>query len=160
MANLLPVQWKENLERLSEKAARVLEKLKPVKRTHHSLERITEDLLPSFIQSGGPLLDVRESANELIVTAELPGLKKDDFSVELIGRRLLIKGEKKVVSEKKGAGGSYLSECRYGSFARSVQLPYDVTESAINAVLKDGILTIRMPKPDSARKTQYRVTIS
>jgi HSP20 family protein len=160
MPKLLPSQLKETLERVQEKTGRLLDRVKPSKKTGAAREHITEDLLPAFMQSGGPPLDMHESADELIVTAEVPGLKKDDFSVELIGRRLVIRGEKKLSREQKVSGGSYLSECSYGSFVRSVQLPYDVQDSTIKADLKGGVLTIRMPRPVSERQRHYRVPIS
>ena len=101
MPNLLPDQWKETLERVQDKAVHFLEKFKKSKNTDSDRERINEDFLPSFIQCGGPPLDMHESAGELIVTVEVPGLKKDDIQVELVGRRLVIRGEKKASHEQK-----------------------------------------------------------
>jgi HSP20 family protein len=160
MPDLLPAQWKETLERIKDKAGRFLDKFTQTKHSGTALESITEDQLPAFMQLGGPPLDMHESADELVVTAEVPGLTKDDLTIELVGTRLMIRGEKKVSREQKGSGGSYLSECSYGSFARSVQLPYDIKEGKIKADLKNGLLTIRMPKPDSGKKGQHKVTIS
>lgn len=160
MPNLLPVQLKEMLERVNEKAGRLLDKLKSVKKSDTTRERITEDLLPVFTQFGGPPLDMRESADELIITVEVPGLKRDDFSIELVGRRLVIRGEKRISRERTVPGESYLSECSYGRFERSVQLPYGVADNKIKAELKSGVLTIRMPRPESERKRQHRVLIS
>ena len=160
MPDLLPAQWKETVERIKDKAARFLDKFKQTKRTGTALERITEDQLPAFMQFGGPPLDMHESADELIVTAEVPGLTIGDLKIELVGSRLIIRGEKKVSHEQKGAGGSYLSECSYGSFARSVLLPCDVKDDNVTADLKNGLLTIRMPKSDSEKMRQHRLTIT
>lgn len=160
MHNLLPVQWKESLERIKDKTGHLLEKFSQAKETGSRSESINDDLLPAYMQSGGPPLDMHETADELVVTAEVPGLRKDDFQLELIGDRLVIRGEKKSTRELKGAGGSYLSECSYGSFARSVQLPYDVKAASIKADLKGGVLTIRMPKPFQESKRPHRLTIS
>ena len=160
MPNLLPEQWKETLERVQEKTGRFLDKFKPAKKMSHALEHMTEDFLPAFMQFGGPPLNMHESTDELIITVEVPGLKKDDFSVELAGRRLLIHGEKRLSREQKETGGSYLSECSYGRFARSVQLPYDIKDSRIKAELNGGVLTIRMPKPDPEQQRSRRVTVS
>lgn len=160
MPNLLPVQWKDALERVQDKTVKLLNRIKPAKSSGHARESMSEDLLPAFMQFGEPLLDMHESADELIVTVEVPGLKKDDLSVELAGRRLVIRGEKKLSREQKEAGGSYLSECRYGRFARSVELPYDMKESKIKAELKSGVLSLRMPKPYSERQRSRRVPVS
>ncbi|HJV33639.1 Hsp20/alpha crystallin family protein [Geomonas sp.] len=122
---------------------------------------MTADTLPAFMQRiGGPLLDMQETADELVVRAEVPGLKKDEFSVELLGRRPTIRGEKKVVQERKGGDGFLFSECRYGSFSRTVQLPYEVDSGTVNADLKHGVLTIRLPKPEQGRHAGYRVPVS
>lgn len=160
MPGLLPVQWKNTLERIKEKAGRVLDKFTLTKQPDNARERITEDMLPAFMSFGGPLLDMHESADELIVSVEVPGLKKNDFSVELVGKRLMIRGEKKASREQKLTGGRYLSECSYGSFARSVQLPCDVKDNAITADLTNGLLTIRLPKAESEKKQSRRLSIS
>ncbi len=160
MSNLLPEKWSEALERVHDKIGHFLNKLNPWKQEEPAREQITADTLPAFMQLGGPLLDMHESADDLIIRAELPGLKKDDFSVELVGRRLTIQGNKKIVRERKGGDGCLLSECRYGSFARTIRLPYETDEKTIAADLKDGVLTIRLPKPEKGRQARYRVPIS
>ena len=160
MSNLLPEKWGEALERVHDKVGHFLTKLMPWKKEEHSPERLTADTLPGFMQFGGPSLDMHETSAELIIRAEVPGLKKDDFSVELVGRRLTIKGEKNVVRERKGGDGCLISECRYGSFSRTLQLPYEVDEQTIAADLKNGVLTIRLPKPEQGRQARYRVPVS
>lgn len=160
MSNLLPEKWFEGLGRIHDKIGNFLDKLNPRKKEEHTPEGITADILPAFMQFGGPALDMHETANELIIRAEVPGLKKEDFSVEIVGGRLTIKGEKNVVRERKGGDGCLISECRYGSFSRSIQLPYEIDEKTIEADLKHGVLTVRLPKPDRGRQTRYRVPVS
>jgi HSP20 family protein len=160
MSNLLPEKWNEALERVHEKFGHFLARLVPRKKREHSPEKITADTLPAFMQLGGPLLDMHETPDELIIRAEVPGLRKEDFSVELVGRRLTIQGEKKVVREQKGGDGCLISECRYGSFARTLQLPYEIDEKTIAADLKHGVLTVRLPKPEKGRQTRYQVPVS
>jgi HSP20 family protein len=160
MSNLLPENWSKALERVHDKVGHFLTRLVPWQKQESSPEQITADSLPAFMQSGGPLVDMHETADELIIRAEVPGLKKEDFSVELVGRRLTIKGEKNVVREGKGGDGCLISECRYGSFARTLQLPYEIDEKTIAGDLKHGVLTIRLPKPDKGRQARYRVPVS
>ena len=160
MSNLLPEKLSKALERVHDKVGHFLNRLVPWKKQEQSPERITADTLPAFIKLGGPLLDMHETPDELIVRAEVPGLKKDDFSVELVGRRLTIHGEKRVVREQKGGDGGLISECRYGSFSRTVQLPYEIDEKLIAADLKHGVLTIRLPKPEKGQQARYRVPVS
>jgi HSP20 family protein len=160
MSNLLPEKWSEALERVHDKVGNFLNRVVPRKKQEQSPERITADTLPAFMKLGGPLLDMHETSEELIVRVEVPGLNKNDFSVELVGRRLTIHGEKKVVREQKGGDGRLISECRYGSFSRSIQLPYEIDEKTIAADLKNGVLTVRLPKPEKELHTRYRVPVS
>jgi len=160
MSHLVPEQWRTALERVYDKIGHFLTRLAPWKKPEASLERITADTIPGFMQFGGPLVDLHESSGELIIRAEVPGLNKDDFSVEVVGRRLTIKGEKKILRERKGGDGCLISECRYGSFARTLQLPYEIDEKTINADLRHGVLTIRIPKPEQERHSRIRVPIS
>jgi len=160
MSNLLPEKWSEALERVHDKVGNFLTRVVPWKKQEQSPESITADTLPAFMRLGGPLLDMHETPEELIVRAEVPGLNNDDFSVELVGRRLTIHGEKKVVREQKGGDGCLISERRYGSFSRSIQLPYGIDEKSITADLKHGVLTVRLPKPEKERHSRYRVSVS
>jgi HSP20 family protein len=160
MPNLLPEKWSEALERVHDKVGNLLNRLAPWNKQEQSPERMTADTFPSFIKLGGPLLDMHETPDELIVRAEVPGLNKDDFSVELVGRRLTIHGEKRVVREQKGGDECLISECRYGSFSRTVQLPYEIDEKLIVADLKHGVLTVRLPKPEKEQHARYRVPVS
>jgi len=160
MSNLMPEPWREALERVSDKVGHFLTKFVPGKKQEQTPERITADTLPAFMQLGGPLLDMHETPDDLIIRAEVPGLQKDEFSVELVGKRLTIKGEKNVVRERKGGDGRLSAEYRYGSFSRTLQLPYDIDEKTVSADLKDGVLTIRLPKPAQDRGIRHRVPVS
>ena len=160
MSNLLPEKWSEALERVHDKVGHFLNRLVLWKNQEPSPEKISADTLPAFMKLGGPLLGMHETPEELIIRAEIPGLNKDDFSVELVGRRLTIHGERKIVREQKGGDGCLISERRYGSFSRSIQLPYDIDEKTIAADLKQGVLMIRLPKPEKEQHTRYRVPVS
>jgi HSP20 family protein len=157
---MVPERWREALERVQDRVSHFLTRLNPWKKQDASPEGITADTLPAVMRLGGPLLDMHETADDLVIRAEVPGLKKDDFSVELVGRRLTIHGEKRIVREQKGGDGCLISECRYGSFSRSVHLPYEIDEKNISADLKNGVLTIRLPKPEKERHARYRVPVS
>ncbi|MDD2850520.1 MAG: Hsp20/alpha crystallin family protein [Desulfuromonadaceae bacterium] len=160
MSNLLPEKWSEALERVHDKVGHFLNRLVPWKNQEPSPEKITADTLPAFMKLGGPLLDMQETPDELIVRAEVPGLNIEDFSVELVGRRLTIHGEKRVIREQNGGDGCHISGRRYGSFSRSIQMPYEIDEKLIAVDLKHGVLTIRLPKPDKGRQARYRVPVS
>lgn len=160
MSNLLPEKWSEALERVHDKVGYLMNRVVPGKKQEHSPERITADSLPAFMQFGGPLLDMHETPEELTITAEVPGLKKEDFSVELVGRRLTIHGEKNVKREQKSGDGRLIAECRYGSFSRTLLLPYEIDEKLIAADLNHGVLTIRIPNPEKKQHSRYRVPVA
>lgn len=158
--NLVPETWRGALEKVHDKVGNVLKDLVPARKRENSPEQMTADSIPAFMQSGGPLIDMHETTEELVVRAEVPGLTKEDFRIELVDGRLTIRGEKKFVREQKGGDGSVISESRYGSFARSVQLPYEVDEKDIKADLKHGVLTIRLPKSERERAKRHRIPVS
>lgn len=160
MSSLVPEKWRAALEHVQDKVGSLLSNLTPAGKENRTLETMTADAIPDFMQRGGPLVEMRETQDEVVVRAEVPGMKREDLTVELLGRRLTVKGEKKVVREDKGGTGGYLSESRYGSFSRSMTLPYEVDEHDIDADLKDGVLTIRLPKPEKERGKGRRIRIS
>lgn len=105
-----------------------------------------------------PAIDLNETDKELVVTAELPGVSDKDVEVNLAGDVLTIKGEKKTEAEEK-KGGSYYTERSYGSFARSLRLPFDVKDEQVDAHFKDGVLTIRLPKPAEVQNQVRRIDV-
>lgn len=105
-----------------------------------------------------PTVDVTDGEKELVVTAELPGLDEKDFEVTLAGDVLTIKGEKKAESENRN-GGAYYVERRFGSFSRSIRLPFAVEDEQVDAKCDKGILTIRVPKPADAQRQVRRIEV-
>ena len=67
MSNLVPEPWRETLERVSDKVGHFLTRLVPWKKHEHSPERLTAETLPAFMQHGGPLLDMHETPDDLII---------------------------------------------------------------------------------------------
>ena len=112
--------------------------------------------------SGGlvsPTIDVTDTEKELVVTAELPGLDEKDFEVTLAGDILTIKGEKKIEHENR-SGGEYQLERRFGSFSRSLRLPFETTDEQIEARYDKGVLTIHLPKPPEAQRQVRRIEVN
>jgi HSP20 family protein len=105
-----------------------------------------------------PTVDVTDAEKEMVVTAELPGLDEKDFEVTLAGDVLTIKGEKKEETENRN-GGAYYVERRFGSFSRSVRLPFTVEDDQIDAKYDRGVLTIRVPKPAEAQRQVRRIEV-
>jgi HSP20 family protein len=105
-----------------------------------------------------PAVDLYEEKDDIVIKAELPGLEKDQIEVNLSGNRLTIKGEKKQEEEVKKEG-YYRSERSYGSFVRTLELPAQVQTDKAKAAFKNGILEIRLPKTEEAKKKEIKVTV-
>lgn len=104
-----------------------------------------------------PAVDVEETADELLLTAELPGMSRDDIDIELEDGVLTIQGEKKEEQKQEGRQG-LLYERRWGSFTRRFTLPRAVDASSITARYENGILAIRVPKAEEAKGRKIEIT--
>lgn len=98
-----------------------------------------------------PSIDVYEDNNHLVVKAELPGMKSKDVDITVTNNRVTIKGEKRKDEEVKGEN-YYRKEAIYGTFQRTIPLPYKIKEEDVDATFKNGILEIRMPKAEKETK--------
>jgi HSP20 family protein len=106
-----------------------------------------------------PQIDLEETDTELVVKAELPGVESKDVELNLAGDLLTLKGEKKHEEETNEAG-RHLVERSYGSFSRSIRLPYEVDADKAAANFENGVLTVRMPKPEGLQKAAKRIEIA
>jgi HSP20 family protein len=111
-----------------------------------------------MISLRAPSLDVFEEKEDIVVKADLPGMNKDEIEVTVAGDVVTIKGEKKKEEEVKEKD-YYRRERSYGSFVRSVELPSEVKSDQIKASFKDGVLEIRMPKTEEAKKKSVSIKI-
>ena len=100
--------------------------------------------------------DFREKEDEYLVAIELSGVDKEEIQLEVSENRLCIKAEKRERKEKKGEEVYSFSS----SFARSVSLPENVKINEISAEYRDGVLMIRIPKREAARKEMKRIKIN
>lgn len=107
---------------------------------------------------GGLPVDVSETDKELVVSAELPGLDQKDFEVVVAGDVLTIKGEKKYEHEDKNGNG-YYRERQFGSFSRSIRLPFEVKDENVDASYRNGVLTVRLPKPADSQISSRRIEV-
>ena len=105
-----------------------------------------------------PRVDVEEADDQFVVTAELPGLNKDDVKIEVKDHVLTFTGEKKAENEKKDRN-IHLYERTYGKFCRTFTLPDNVDVDKIEAGFKDGILHIDIPKTEEAKPRQVEVQV-
>lgn len=114
------------------------------------------DDFPSLVGDGfTPLADVEESDDAYTVEIEVPGVKRDDVSVELAGRRLVVSGERK---EKERVGILRKRTRSIGRFHYEVLLPGEVEEEGVEATLNEGVLNVRVPKAASERPRRIQIT--
>jgi HSP20 family protein len=108
--------------------------------------------------SFAPAVEVSESDEEVSVKAQVPGLKREDIEVELLDGSLSIKGEAKEEKEEKKKS-YYRREFSYGQFARRISLPSGVDTRKASAELKNGVLNVRIPKTEEAKKQSVKLEI-
>lgn len=111
-----------------------------------------------FGQGFSPAIDIKETENEFVVKAEIPGIDQKDLSVSLSGDVLTISGEKKEEKEEKGEN-VHRVERSFGSFCRSFTLPGEIQEDKIEAKYKNGILTLTLPKAESSKRKPINIKV-
>lgn len=97
-----------------------------------------------------------ENNKEYILQFDLPGVKRDDVTIEIENNRLIISGERKLKEEQKDTR-HFLSESYYGSFMRSFALPSMVDDEKVDATYEDGVLTIKIPKSEMSKAKAIKV---
>lgn len=148
--------WRE----LSARASGALTRFRPAAAagpvtTPHTSAAADEGLLAfggwAFMAS-----DVFDDDDKVVVRIEAPGLRREDFNIELHGDALTVWGEKR--SDREVSRGRYsVVQCAYGSFRRDVALPVSVKADKTKATYRDGVLRIELPKADGARARRIAV---
>lgn len=110
-------------------------------------------------QAFSPRVDVKEKDNTYEITAELPGVKKEDINVSLENGVLSLQAETKQESKQEADGKIIRQERRYGSFYRSFDLGSSVHEGDIQAEFKDGLLKIVAPKAADSKQQPRKINI-
>jgi len=107
-----------------------------------------------------PAMEIVEKDNALLVTAELPGVNKNDVNITLEDGVLTITGEKKEETEQGKDGSRYhMWERKYGSFKRAFTLPKEIDAEKITATFENGILSVVLPKTEKAKVQGKKITI-
>ena len=118
-----------------------------------TLDNLIDDVFAGDVTPFGtkfPAIDISEHENETVVIAELPGVQKEDVKIKFENNVLTISGERKPY-EIPGDARILLNEMRVKEFSRSIEFEHDVDSGKISAEMKNGILTVRLPKAESAR---------
>lgn len=118
--------------------------------------------MPTWSELGAPLemkaprVDVIDRDNEIVVKAEIPGVKKEDLDVSMTDDTVTIKGSTRH-EEKQEKGNYYRCEISRGSFSRTVALPGNVDTDKANAVFNDGILELTIPKVEKSKRKSVTI---
>jgi HSP20 family protein len=140
--------------------------LREMSAMHHRMNRLLADLRvhPAWgeeeITRGAwvPPVDIYETADSIVLQAELPGISKEDINLEVKDNTLTLKGEKKFGKEAKEEN-YFRVERAYGSFQRAFSLPSVVVHDKVKAEFKDGVLVIQLPKAEEAKPKQIKVDV-
>jgi HSP20 family protein len=137
-------------------------------RNFWSLQDEMNCLFNAFFGSGGeeagwglrtwaPPVDIYETEEALVLTAELAGVSKEEGSIEIHHNTLLLKGERKRAAEVK-EDQYHRAERAYGTFQRSFVLPTLVDQEHVQATYKDGVLELRLPKSEVAKPRRIAIS--
>lgn len=120
---------------------------------------------PARLGGGGkegffsPRIDVSETSDSYQISAEIPGVKKEDINITLEDGVLTLEAEVHREEKEEREGRVIRSERRYGKYLRSFNLGSDVSESEIDASFKDGVLTLKAPKREPSQPQRQRIEI-
>jgi len=120
------------------------------------MDEFFNDAVKSRRDNFVPSIDISETEDQFLISAELPGMNKDDITINLENSRLSISGERSFEQEEKGKK-YHRVETSYGSFERSFQLPDNVDEESISASYENGLLNISIQKSEQEVKKQIEI---
>lgn len=104
-----------------------------------------------------PVVDVTETDDEIILEAELPGMKKDEIDIQVNGDTLTLRGERKIERIEKNERYHRI-ERQYGAWQRSFQIEIPIETSKISADYSAGVLSVRLPKAENVKPRQIAIT--
>jgi len=125
----------------------------------HLFERVGANFPRRFVQAAYPALNLWEDNDALFIEAELPGYELDQLEIFVNGgKQLTIKGQRNQAAVEGGVW--HRQERGFGSFERTIELPHDVEADKVSAELKQGVLTISLPKREESKPRRIAVKIS
>ncbi len=105
-----------------------------------------------------PSFDIRETPEAYVFEADMPGIRREDLDINLTGNRITLTGRREAQARKEGEN-YFMQERSYGSFSRSFNLPDGVDPGKVTADLKDGVLTLSLPKVPEVQPRKIEVKI-
>jgi HSP20 family protein len=141
----------------------------PFFRLQHEVNRLFDDAFAGFGQLSrfapelhdirSPRINVRETDAAFEVEAELPGVDEKDIDVQLSDNTLTIRGEKRAERKEEKEGEYRLVERSFGSFARSIEIPFPVDGDSVEATFRNGVLHLSLPKPPEAASKTRKIAV-
>ena len=140
--------------------ARMLNDFAPLLRLQHDMNRMFEDFFQDMptrrpYGSAYPAMNLWEDGDAAYVETELPGLALEDLDVSVRGNEVTIGGARKIADQKDAAW--HRRERAYGDFTRTLQIPWEIDADKVEATFRDGVLTVRLPKSESAKPKKVKV---
>jgi HSP20 family protein len=118
-----------------------------------------EPFLTGWTPTFSPAIDISETDDVFLVKGEIPGIDPKDLHISLAGEVLTITGEKKEEENEEGNGVTHRRERRFGSFSRKFTLPCEVDKDAIEATFENGVLSLSLPKTETAKEKAIRIEV-
>ena len=142
------------------------EPFRDVMASQREFDRLFKEAFTPFFGEGelstrtwAPPVDIYETADSIVLKAELPGVDPKDVEVKVEDNSLFLKGERKFEKEVNNEN-YHRVERSYGSFARSFTLPNSINTEKVKAEFKDGLLTLTLPKREEAKPRTVKIDVS
>ena len=132
----------------------------PLTRLHSEMNRLIEDFFQDMPETrpygaGYPALNVWEDGEAAYIECELPALTLDDIEVLVTGGDVTLKGERRIGKHQNAAW--HRRERSTGSFARTMTMPWAIDDDKVSATFRDGVLTVTLPRAESAKPKKVKV---
>ncbi|HEX8832898.1 MAG TPA: Hsp20/alpha crystallin family protein [Abditibacteriaceae bacterium] len=110
------------------------------------------------LRAWSPAVDVLENEHEIVLYAELPGMKKDEIDIQLTGDTLTLRGERARATAGRGENFHRI-ERQYGQFGRTFQIETPIDTAKVSASYEEGVLTVRLPKQEAVKPRQIAIGV-
>ncbi len=142
------------------KSYRPLSIWREMDRLQREMNRVFDSYSSSSAKSSSryPAMNVWADEESALITVELPGLKHDDIELSIVENVLTLSGERKPAEEAEGTK-YHRQERRYGKFSRTTRLPYKIDVEKVEAVFKNGVLSITLPRVEEDRPKKIAVKV-
>ncbi|MGM0412534.1 MAG: Hsp20/alpha crystallin family protein [Pseudomonadota bacterium] len=147
----------EGWNHLAQRANQALTRFHPVRhRGEEGMDTARERHEHAGAAWGLLAAEVSDTADEVVVELEAPGMEADDFDLQVVEDTLVVRGEKRVANERT-EGRYHVMERAFGAFERAIPLPAPVDDQGAKAEYRKGVLRVRLPKSTTARRRQITV---